>query len=226
MWTIHTVVDSAYAAAWLRRIQADGTLTAPQRLPTPYDLDRTPRACTAAEHKTLPRLKFPMSRWGTADIVGVRHAVLVHEDGGPTAPPTAQREPLTTDSEGTDDPDPPSARPRDPKAKPSTTPLSIGDVAMISTGLVLRGRGSTVCLDALAAREPDGGDDAVLIGGDLSYGWFFRVAPPKPRTGPKPDPNDPGSDAVHRSIEARPLTCHYAPDAAVPYRILNANKQR
>ncbi len=223
VWTMHTVADSAYAAGWMRRIQADGTLTAPEHVPTPFDLDRTPRACTAAEHKALPRLKFSIDGWSEAAFWGVRHAVLVHEDGGPVA---AEPAAPTTDSEGTDDPDPPSPKPHDPKAKVPALPFSIGDVAMLSSGLVLRGRGSTVCLDAVSARDPDDRGRAAVIGGDLSYGWYFRRALPKPRPGRKVDPDDPATITGAKSIEARPLTCRYAPDAPVPYRILDANKRR
>lgn len=220
VWTLHTASDTAYAAAWMRRIQADGTLSAPQRVPTPYDLGRTPRACTAAEHKTLPRLRFDLDRWGQTQFVGVRHAVLVHEDGGPgaTAPP-----PPITDSEGTDDPLPPSALARLAKAKTSAEPAPIGDVAMLSNGVVLRGRGTAACLDGLAASDPSDRTTAALVGGDLSYGWFFRVAPATLRPGPKGSVDDATQRARARTIEARPLVCRYAPDAPVPARILDAN---
>ncbi len=223
VWTQHSVADTPYAAAWMRRIQADGTLGAPQRVPTPYDLERAPRACTAAERKTLPRLRFALDSWGRAQLTGVRHAVLVHEDGGPAAPTPA---PPITDSEGTDDPLPPSLVARLAKAKTSAEPAPIGDVAMLSTGLVLRGRGATACLDAVAASPPTDRSTAALIGGDLSYGWFFRAAPASLRPGPKGKVDDATLRARARTFEARPLVCRYAPDALVPPALLDANERR
>ena len=213
IWTMHTVPDVGYAIAWMRRVQADGTLTAPVRVPTPYDLDATPRACTPDERRTLPRLRVNLERWGITDLLGVRHAILVHEDG---AKPT-ERPPPAVEAEIDRDPLNP---PPDEEEPPS---VSIGDVALLTTGLVLRGRGNVACLDAIVGGDRADRQRRAVIQGDLTHGWYFRKAAPKPADKKK------ALDAMsaYRSpIEARPLTCRWSPETPPPARILSANDQR
>ncbi|MEZ4311509.1 MAG: sialidase family protein [Polyangiaceae bacterium] len=87
-WVVASSPDHRRARAWLTRPQADGTLTAPTPLPTPYDLPASPRPCTAAEHAGSPRLHMPLHRSGRALFPGTRHPVII-DDGTPPRPPAA-----------------------------------------------------------------------------------------------------------------------------------------
>ncbi|MFO0588645.1 MAG: hypothetical protein U0441_13935 [Polyangiaceae bacterium] len=216
IWTMHTVPDVGYAIAWMRRVQADGTLSAPVRVPTPYDLDATPRACTPDEHRTLPRLRVNLERWGFTDLPGVRHAIVLHEDGGPKT----ERPPPAVEAEIEEEPM--SAAPEEDDEE--TSP-SIGDVALLTTGLVLRGRGSVVCLDAIVGSDRANRQRRAVIQGDLSHGWYFRKAARTPADAKKKTP-EAVLASVRTPIEARPLTCRWSPDTPVPARILSASEQR
>lgn len=229
VWTIHAVPESAYATAWIRTVLPDGTLGPSRRAPTPYDLGATPRGCTAAEHKDLPRLKYSIDRGGVGMFPGVRHAILVRDPSEPEAPPDSQAAP----SFDRDDPMAPFIPPAGPATTvtshpvyppPSSVPM--GKRWMLATGLVMRGEGTNGCLDALVGFSMEDWDHSVMVGGDLSYGWYFRTAHSLPVKRKKTDEDDPSASYPERRLEARPLTCHYAPGITVPVVIRDANRSR
>jgi hypothetical protein len=226
VWALHVVPDAAYATAWMSPVQANGTLAAPVRLPTPHDLPRTPRPCTAAEHRDLPRVRMPLELRGRAMFPGTRHPVLVTE----IAPPSPRS---------------PAADPRLASRAPPPKPAVIGRASLLATGYVLRGPPSSPCLDAIAARGTDDPLTATLLMGDLQQGWYFRVAPrkrPPPALAPSPrvadlgtsgslhlgndDGETPAGLAASHDIEVRPLTCRFDPGATVPTSVLEANARR
>lgn len=67
------------AAAMFLPFRADGSLGAPQELPTPYDLPAMPRPCKADERRATPRLGAPGFPGGEPMFPGHRHPVLVTE---------------------------------------------------------------------------------------------------------------------------------------------------
>lgn len=157
VWAQHAVPEAGHAASWISRILANGTLTAPSRLPTPYDLPSTPRACTVAEHRDLPRVRARNVIYGRTAFPGTRHPVLI--DDGALLPPD----------------DEPEGGGR--SAKPASRgPAPIGRVAMLSEGVILRGTPSSPCVDAYAARGTSGAAVTAIVLGDLRQGWFFRLA--------------------------------------------------
>jgi hypothetical protein len=184
VFTTHVVPASGYAVSWLQRVQADGTLTPPARAATPYDLGRTPRACTAAEHKDLARLRFTSVRQGVLEFVGTQHPVLVR-----------------------------GIEPR-PGEVSADDAASGGPLAMLSSGVVMRGTPASACVDAFGARGMGADWNRVaVIAGDLAHGWLFRPAGDRVVPGKgakKPSPDETGS----HDIEVRPLACHY--DTTVP----------
>ncbi len=78
-WTIHVVPKAGYAAGWLTRVLADGTLSTPRKIGLPYDLSALPRPCTEAEREREPRVKVPLSYRTRRIFPGTSHPVLVSE---------------------------------------------------------------------------------------------------------------------------------------------------
>ena len=182
VWALHVVPDAAYATAWMSTVLANGTLAAPVRLPTPHDLPRTPRPCTAAEHRDLPRVKMPLELHGSVLFPGARHPVLVTEVAPPDPAPV---------------PDPRLAS----RAAPPK-PAAIGRASLLTTGYVLRGTPSSPCLDAIAARGTDDPLTATLLMGDLQRGWYFRAASHDIEVRPLTCRFDPGATVPTSILEA------------------------
>gem|GEM_PF-6926699 len=67
------------AAAMFFPFRADGSLGAPQPLPTPYDLPAVPRPCKPDERRSTPRLGAPGFPGSEPMFPGHRHPVLVTE---------------------------------------------------------------------------------------------------------------------------------------------------
>lgn len=200
VWAQHAVPAAGKASAWMTRVLADGTLAPSSRLPTPYDLPSTPRPCTAAEHKDLPRVRARSTIYGRAVFPGTRHPVLI-DDGSRVTP---------------DDELEPEGKGRSAKVI-ATGPAPIGRVAMLSNGVILRGTPASPCVDALAARSTGGDGTGVIMLGDLRQGWFFRV------TAIAKTPVPEGDAWPLHGLDVRPLTCRFDPSAPVPEAVRFAN---
>lgn len=204
---LHASPDTGTASAWLARIQADGALAPATRLPTPYDLPDAPRGCTPAEHRALPRYVARGVIYGRQTFPGTRHPVLI-EDG---ARPASEEAPE------------PEGKGRGARSA-AAAPAPIGRVAMLSTGLVLRGTPASPCVDAFVARGVAGERVAAVLLGDLRQGWFFRAVAPADAPGAARAAG--GDEPERTSVEVRPLTCRFEPSAAVPDSVVLESTER
>lgn len=96
----------------------------------------------------------------------------------------------------------------------------IEQVAMLSSGVVLRGTPASPCVDAFVARRVGHEQSGAVILGDLRQGWFFRKTlsrTPPPRAAPADE------TTPFTAVDVYPLVCRFDPSVPVPTSVIEEN---
>jgi hypothetical protein len=203
------VADPKRNRAWstFQPFRGDGTMGPAEPLPTPFDLPAAPRPCKPLERASTTRFEAPLTVRGEVVFAGTRHPVLVTDLSQPAArsPTATLRKPLL----------------------------------LLTWGAVVQGTPSSPCASGWDAFSFGGGTQvSAILTGDLTHSWLFRIGAQEPSAATAARPGAGGASGgaaasgaqaatsspreLLKTVEYRPMTCRFDPDAKVPEAAWNA----